>query len=270
MRKHFNEIIVHTGQHYDANLSQKFFEELKIPEPDINLGIGSESNAVQTGRMLVEIEKQLNNYRPDMILVYGDTNSILAGGIAATKLNIPIAHVEAGLRSFNRKMPEEINRIFVYRLSSLLFCPTPTAVENLKSEGFDFSIVFSGDVMYDSVLYNVAIAEKKSIILGTLKLKPGEYYVATIDCSENTNNLNNLRHILEGLTLLNRRVILPIHPRTSKVIQNNKDKISFGDNIKFIEPIGYRDMLMLQKFADIILTDSGEIQKEAYFLRTPC
>lgn len=273
LRKECEEILVHTGQHYDANLSDVFFEELEIPKPDYNLGVGSGSHGAQTGRMLEAIEQVLLKEKPDWVLVYGDTNSTLAGALAAVKLHIPVAHVEAGLRSFNRRMPEEINRVLTDHAADLLFAPTKTAVENLKNEGIPSNKIYLvGDVMYDAALFYGAKAEQKSVILKKLELDSGKYILATVHRAENTDDPARLKAIFEGLTNVSREipVVLPLHPRTAKAL----DKINLLDKvkkeIKIIKPVGYLDMVMLEKNARLIVTDSGGVQKEAFFYRVPC
>jgi len=273
LRKECDEILVHTGQHYDANLSDVFFEELEIPKPDYNLGIGSGSHGAQTGRMLEAIEQVLLKEKPDWVLVYGDTNSTLAGVLAAVKLHILVAHIEAGLRSFNRRMPEEINRVLTDHAADLLFAPTKTAVENLKNEGIPPNkIHLVGDVMYDAALYYGAKTEQKSVILKKLELVSGKYILATVHRAENTDDPVRLKAIFEGLTNVSREipVVLPLHPRTAKAL----DKINLLDKvkkeIKIIKPVGYLDMVMLEKNARLIVTDSGGVQKEAFFYRVPC
>jgi UDP-N-acetylglucosamine 2-epimerase len=213
-----NEIIVHTGQHYDENMNDLFFKELEIPEPDYNLGIGSGNHGEQTGRMLIEIEKIILKENPDLVIVYGDTNSTLAGALAASKLHIKLAHVEAGLRSFNKRMPEEINRVLTDHVSDILFCPTQTAVENLKNEGITKGVYLVGDVMFDALLHFSKISDMKSNILERLNIKPKEYYLATIHRAENTDNYERLKNILTAFSKMDEIVVFPIHPRTKKMI----------------------------------------------------
>ncbi len=285
------EIIIHTGQHYDENMSGIFFNELKIPEPDYNLNIGSGSHGQQTGQMIAEIEKVLIKEQPDFIIVYGDTNSTLAASLAAVKLHIPSAHVEAGLRSYNRSMPEEINRIVTDEISNFLFCPTLTAVKNLAREGLESEeknnlihnfdrqhVVMVGDVMYDSILFNVKLAEKKSKILIDLSLDSKDYLLATLHRAENTDDPERLKQVLlafNKMVLQGEQVILPLHPRTKKCIKDleQSDNIQnpiLDSNIRIIEPVGYLDMLMLEKNAKAVFTDSGGVQKEAFLLGVPC
>lgn len=267
------EVLVHTGQHYDDNMSRIFFEELEIPEPDYNLGVGSSSHGAQTGRMLEAIERVLTAERPDWVLVYGDTNSTLAGALAAVKLHIPVAHVEAGLRSFNRRMPEEINRVLTDHASDLLFAPTATAVVNLKREGIpDERIHLVGDVMYDAALFYGAKAEEKSRILEHLTLCPRGYVLATIHRAENADNPQRLWRIIEGLARVARAVpvVLPLHPRTRAAIQRLGVSDGVLGTLKLLKPIGYLDMLLLEKNAMVIVTDSGGVQKEAFFYQVPC
>lgn len=261
----FREILLHTGQHYDPGMSRVFFDELRIPAPDYHLGVGSGSHAEQTGRMLMGIEEVLVKERPEVVLVYGDTNSTLAGALAATKLNIPVVHVEAGLRSFNRAMPEEINRICTDRISTLLFCPSERAMENLGREGIAEGVHFTGDVMYDVLLANVPLAEERSGILRELGLEPREYYLATVHRAANTDAAGRLNAILAAFEQLDAPVMFPAHPRTRNVL--GRRRLS---NVHLLDPIGYLDMLLLLKSARKLLTDSGGMQKEAYFLRVPC
>lgn len=267
-----DEILVHTGQHFDENMSSIFFDELDIPEPKYNLGICGGSHGAQTGQMLIKIEEVLLKEKPDVVMVYGDTNSTLAGSLAAVKLHIPIAHVEAGLRSFNKKMPEEINRILTDHSSDILFTPTPSANKNLQHEGVDSNKILQvGDVMLDATNYYSEKAENKSTIMTDLKLTAKDFVLGTIHRAENTNNLEKLSAIFESLEKLSHQenLILPIHPRT----RNSLKLIDFSlenSNINFISPIGYLDMMMLEKYAKAIITDSGGVQKEAYFHKVPC
>ncbi len=263
-----NECIVHTGQHYDQNMSKVFFDQLSIPRPDVNLQVGSGPHGRQTGAMLEKLEEILLAARPDWVLVYGDTNSTLAGALAAAKLHIPVAHVEAGLRSYNRRMPEEINRIVADHLSTLLLCPTPTAVDNLTKEDITKGVHNVGDVMYDSVLFNADLARKSSSIMQTLKLKPQSYYLATIHRAENTDNPARLAGILQAFRQIDAPIILPMHPRTQKTLGSAEKGIA--QNVRIIEPVAYLDMLTLEAGARIILTDSGGVQKEAYWFGKPC
>ena len=262
------EFLLHTGQHYDPNMSELFFEELGIPEPDVNLAVGSGLHGAQTGEMLVGIEEVLVRKKPEKVIVYGDTNSTLAGALAAAKLHIAVAHVEAGLRSFSRSMPEEINRIAADHLSSILLCPSQTAVENLKSEGILKGVHLVGDVMYDSVLQFAERAEQRSRILTRLGLEPKRYLLATVHRAENTDDHLRLKSILAAFSEIEEPIIFPIHPRTRKITA--EEKVSFAPNVHAIEPVGYLDMLMLARNARMILTDSGGMQKEAYWLGVPC
>ncbi len=270
LRKNHHELLVHTGQHYDEEMSKLFFDELQIPKPEHNLGVGSGLHGKQTGEMLIEIEKILLDERPDVVLIYGDTNSTVAGALAAAKLHIAIGHVEAGLRSFDKSMPEEINRIISDHVSDILFVPTSTGVKNLKREGITKGVYHIGDVMYDALLNNIKIAEKKSDILKKLDLKKKDYLLATVHRPSNTDNKENLLSILEGFSEINEKIVFPIHPRTKKFIDNHNLKNKIGKNILIIEPVGYLDFIMLEKNALKILTDSGGIQKEAYMLKVPC
>lgn len=268
LRQANTEVLVHTGQHYDDLMSEVFFRELEIPQPDYNLEVGSAGHSVQTGEMLIRMEPIFEQEKPDCVLVYGDTNSTLAGSLVASKLHIPVAHIEAGLRSFNRKMPEEINRVLTDHISQWLFCPSPKAMDNLKSEGITKGVHVVGDVMYDVILRHIGSAEKKSNILDLLNLEPGKYLLATVHRAANVDDAERLFNILETFSLLDETVVFPIHPRTFKAIQSAG--FSTGKNIKFIEPVGYLNMLWLEKNARMILTDSGGVQKEAYWLGIPC
>ncbi|MEL6131896.1 MAG: UDP-N-acetylglucosamine 2-epimerase (non-hydrolyzing) [Bacteroidota bacterium] len=266
-------IIIHTGQHYDYGMSDIFFDELGIPHPDINLGVGSGRHGEQTGKMLAGIEEALIAHKPDLLVIFGDTNSTVAGALAASKLHIPIAHVEAGLRSFNRTMPEEINRIVADHVSDILLAPTPTAIEHLKREGLAEKTVSSGDIMYDTVLHNVQLAEAQSEILRALPVEKGAYAIATCHRAENTNDPQRLRHIFETfnhIAATGTSIILPLHPRTKNMLPNVLPGWKPDDNLHVIEPVGYLDMMQLVHHARLALTDSGGLQKEAFFLNTPC
>lgn len=260
------EILVHTGQHYDENMSDIFFRQLDIPEPDFNLEVGSGSHAWQTGMMLKGVEDVLLSEKPDFSLVYGDTNSTLAGALASVKLHIPVAHVEAGLRSFNRMMPEEINRIVTDRVSDILFAPTPTAIKNLESEGLSGNTMFSGDVMYDSVLYYSRLVDSAGDQYRTPGL-PADFLLATIHRAENTDNLSNLQNIFAAFGQSGRNIVLPLHPRTAKLVSSG---IIVPPRVRIIQPVGYLEMLWLTKHSSKVLTDSGGLQKEAYFLGKQC
>lgn len=264
-----DEKIVHTGQHYDANMSDVFFEEMEIPKPAYNLDIHGLSHGAMTGRMLEGIEELIIKEQPDGVMVFGDTNSTLAGALAASKLHISVIHVEAGLRSFNMQMPEEINRILTDRISNLLLCPTDTAVQNLKNEGFgnfDVKIVKNGDVMQDAALFYAEKASEKSRIIDNLKLS--NFVLATIHRQENTDNPDNLRGIVNALNTINKeiQVVVPIHPRTRNIFQSRQIVPEFT----LIEPVGYFDMIMLLKNSELVLTDSGGVQKEAFFFGKQC
>ncbi len=265
--KHPNiqEIIVHTGQHYDTNMSDIFFEEMHIPKPNYHLGIGGQSHGAMTGRMMEKIEEIAQIEKPDWIVVYGDTDSTLAGAIVASKLQIKLAHVEAGLRSFNMNMPEEINRILTDRISNLLFCPTDTAIRNLRNEGFDSfgcTIVKSGDVMHDGTLYYRQFAKKSN-----LEIDNG-FILCTVHRAENTDNIDRLKSIINALNTIARekQIIFPIHPRTKKVIEKNNVTIDFT----LIDPVGYLEMIWLIDHCSLVITDSGGLQKEAFFFKKHC
>lgn len=265
------ETLVHTGQHYDPNMSQVFFDELEIPHPKFNLEISGGTHGAMTGRMLEAIEKVLLSEKPDWVLIYGDTNSTLAGALAAAKLHIPVAHVEAGLRSFNMRMPEEINRILADRVSNLLFCPTEVAVENLAREGITKGVSLVGDVMYDVSLYYRDVARSNNDALDRFELKEGDYVLATCHRAENTDDPSRLREI--GLALADlaadQAVILPIHPRTAKFM-DEQGLITAMKNVKLVAPLPFLDMIRLEQAARTIVTDSGGVQKEAFFYEVPC
>lgn len=265
------EVGIHTGQHYDPSMSDVFFEEMQIPEPAANLKVGSGSHGETTGRMLEGLEKEMLRHRPDWVVLYGDTNSTAAGALAAAKLNIPIAHIEAGLRSFNRAMPEEINRIVTDHLSQMLLCPTHRAALHLKNEGIVAGVHHVGDIMYDAALAFGAISRARSRVLEELEIETGNYFLSTVHRAENTDNPERLRAILEGLGNLTGTapVVLPIHPRTRRCIEEQ----GIGDLLKplrVIDPVPFLDMVELERSARCILTDSGGVQKEAYFHRVPC
>ncbi len=275
IREHYaeqiEEVLVHTGQHYDANMSDVFFDELDIPRPKYNLEISGGSHGAMTGRMLEAVEQVFIEEKPDWVLVYGDTNSTLAGALAAAKLHIPVAHVEAGLRSFNMRMPEEINRILTDRISTLLFCPTQTAIENLKNEGCDKGVVNVGDVMYDVALFYRDKARQQSPILKQLNLVEGQFALATCHRAENTDDVQRLSGILEALSAIAQQLptVLPLHPRTNKLI-NEFGLAQHLANLIVVEPLSFLDMVALEQAAKLILTDSGGVQKEAFFYGVPC
>lgn len=268
-----SEVIVHTGQHYDTNMSDVFFKELGIPEPVYNLGVGSGSHGKQTGEMLMKIEDVLLSEKPDLLLVYGDTNSTLAGALAASKIHIPVAHVEAGLRSYNMRMPEEQNRVLTDHISKWLFCPTQTAVENLKKEGVTQNVSMTGDVMLDSVLHFREVAKanpSKMAIFQKLGLTPKQYRLATLHRAETTEGgLPAILKIFKAFEQLPEKVVLPIHPRTRSLAEQAIQEGGF-QNIQLIDPVGYLEMLLLTDSASQVLTDSGGLQKEAWFVEVPC
>jgi len=267
----FEEILIHTGQHYDDNMSEVFFRELEIPAPKYHLGIGSGPHGQQTGRMLEAIEKTLLETRPHLLLIYGDTNSTVAGALAAAKLHIPIAHVEAGLRSFNRRMPEEINRIMADHLSAWLFAPTESAVAHLRNEGRpEEAIHLVGDVMFDAALH--ARSQANVPLLLELNLTPKSYVLATIHRAENTDDPRRLAAILQAFASLAEKhpVVLPLHPRTRGVISKNAELDALARKLRLLEPVGYLAMVALEKNARLVATDSGGVQKEAFFQKVPC
>jgi len=267
------EIIIHTDQHYDPRMSEIFFRELEMKAPEHHLGVGSASHGAQTGRMLERIEQCLTAEKPDYVLVYGDTNSTLAGALAAAKLLVPVAHVEAGLRSFNRRMPEEINRVLTDHVADLLFAPTVQAVENLRAEGIpEDRICMVGDVMYDSVLHFGVRAQEHSRLLADLQLRSGEYVLVTLHRAENTDDSVRFRALWLALLQLSEclPVVVPLHPRSRHVLGKQQLLADKSASLRVIDPVGYLDMLMLEKNARLIATDSGGVQKEAFFCRVPC
>lgn len=268
LRQEHIEVLVHTGQHYDDNMSAVFFDELGIPPPDYNLGVGSGLQGVQTGAMLARIEEVLLAEQPDWVLIYGDTNSTLAGALAAAKLHIKVAHVEAGLRSFNRAMPEEINRVVADHVSDLLLCPSQTAVDNLSVEGITRGVHLVGDVMADALAFATQRARSNSAVLARLGLAKRGYLLATVHRAENTDNPTRLRNILAAFDVLEEPIVFPVHPRTRKAMEALGHELAA--HVQLIEPVGYLDMVMLEQSARMILTDSGGIQKEAYWLGVPC
>jgi UDP-GlcNAc3NAcA epimerase len=263
------EVLVHTGQHFDPSMSDVFFEELDIPRPTYNLEVNSLGHGAMTGRMLEKLEGVILAEQPDRVLIYGDTNSTLAGALAAAKLHVPVAHVEAGLRSFNRRMPEEINRVVADHVSTLLFCPTKTAVDNLNAEGITRGVHLVGDVMYDVTLIAVKRAQERSGILQRLGVAAKTYAVATIHRAENTDDPERFARVLDWLGREGRtsQIIMPVHPRTRKLIIGNGVELA---GVRLIEPLGYLDMSLLLHNATAVFTDSGGLQKEAYFHRVPC
>jgi UDP-N-acetylglucosamine 2-epimerase (non-hydrolysing) len=271
LRKKHKEILVHTGQHYDYDMSEVFFEELEIPKPDYNLGIGSGTHGWQTGEALKKIEEILLKEKPDIVLVYGDTNSTLAGSLAAAKLNIRLAHVEAGMRSFDRTMPEEINRVVSDHVSNVLLCSTKTAVRNLKKEGITKGVYFAGDIMIDLAKKAGEIADSKSKILEKLGLDRKKYLLATVHRAGNTDVKENLQAIVDSFIESGETIVFPVHPRTKKALEQYGlyEKLE-KSKVKMIEPVSYVDAICLEKNAKKVLTDSGGVQKEAYFFRTPC
>ncbi|MBR6437688.1 MAG: UDP-N-acetylglucosamine 2-epimerase (non-hydrolyzing) [Bacteroidales bacterium] len=292
IKEHFSnevqEVIVHTGQHYDNNMSQVFFDELGIPQPNYNLGVGSATHGAQTARMIEGIEETLLKEKPDYLVLYGDTNSTLAGAIAASKIHVPIVHIEAGLRSFNKSMPEEINRICCDHCSTLLFSPTATGFKNLINEGFNPDnqkkytidnpgIYHCGDVMYDNSRHFANIADKKSQILDKEELRGTDYVLCTIHRDNNTDQPERLNAIFKALLKISeeKTIVLPLHPRTSKLLNTSLkddlfDKISNNKNIKIIPPVSFFDMIVLERHAQMVVTDSGGVQKEAFFFQKPC
>lgn len=268
LRERHQEILVHTGQHYDYAMSQAFFDELGIPTPDYNLEVGSAPHGKQTGEMLSGLERVLMAEKPDLALVRGDTNSTLAGALAASKLHIPVAHIEAGERSYDRRMPEELNRLVTDCLSDVHFCVSQTAVQHLDAEGIRRSVYWVGDVMLDAITQNLIIARQKSSILDELALRPGRYALATVHRASNTDDPNRLAQIMQALNAVDEPLIFPVHPRTAQVLDEHG--IQAGPQVRQLAPVGYFDMLILEENARLIATDSGGVQREAYFLGVPC
>ena len=292
INRHFhdkvNEVIVHTGQHYDENMSQVFFDELGIPRPDYNLHVGSASHGIQTAKMIEGIESILNDENPDFIVLYGDTNSTLAGAVAASKIHVPIVHIEAGLRSFNKSMPEEINRIVCDHCSTLLFTPTLTGFHNLANEGFKMDndgpytidnpkVYHCGDIMYDNSLHFATIADQKVDLLRRLQLSERPYVLCTIHRDSNTDHVERLNNIIDSVMELSKgvSVVLPLHPRTRKMIHQLLDRekaeqLFATPNIHITEPVSFLEMIQLEKHANLVMTDSGGVQKESFFFKKPC
>lgn len=269
LRARHQEVLVHTGQHYDYAMSGAFFDGLELPAPDVNLGVGSGRHGAQTGTMLEAIESVLMTARPDWVLVYGDTNSTLAGALAAAKLHVPVVHVEAGLRSFNRQMPEEINRVIVDHIAELLLCPSQTAVSHLAAEGITENVHLVGDVMVDVLNWaRQRVEANPPDVMERLQLKEEEYLLATVHRSENTDDSSRLKGIFDGFNALNEPVILPVHPRTRKALAGARCELA--PTVRLIDPLGYFEMVALARSARAILTDSGGLQKEAYWLGVPC
>ena len=284
------EVIVHTGQHYDENMSAIFFEELGIPTPEFNLNVGSGSHGVQTAKMIEGMEKLMLEVQPDGIIIYGDTNSTIAAALAASKIHIPVFHIEAGLRSFNKSMPEEVNRILSDHISTLLFCPTQTAIDNLVKEGFSISnkntpsvdqphVHLCGDIMYDNSMYFSSLSDEKSVIRKEIGVDTKNYILVTIHRNANTDDADRLNAIFSALIYIQNTtgfdVVLPLHPRTNKMMdqllsEENKSLLKENKQFKIIPPAGFLDIISLEKNAELIITDSGGLQKEAYFFKKPC
>ena len=269
LRKKFDELIVHTGQHYDYEMDKIFFDELQIPVPDYHLGVGSGLHGFQTGEIMKKVENVFVEEKPDLVLVYGDCNSTLAGALVASKLHIKVAHIEAGLRSFDSNMPEEINRALADHCSDLLFCPTKTAVNNLAREGLTKGVYLTGDVMVDALLHNKDISAQSKII-EELGLKSKQYIVATVHRQSNTDNKENLKSIAAAFCELSERIIFPMHPRTEKFLKRYGLFDDLRKKVNIIKPLGHLDFLKLINNAKKIITDSGGLQKEAYILKVPC
>ena len=269
LRQHNEEILVHTGQHYDANMSDVFFAALDIPAPDYNLGVGSASHAQQTADMMKGLEDVFEKESPEFVLVYGDTNSTLAGALVAAKMGLPLGHVEAGLRSYNRSMPEEANRVVTDHVSAILFCPTPGAVENLRQEGITRDVHLVGDVMYDVALQSAQAARSRDT-LARLGLKAGDYILATVHRAGTVEDPSTLRRIVDALVLCGRTVVFPVHPHTRKNLEAFGLWEALRSKVLAIDPVDYLDFLALLMNASKVVTDSGGVQKEAYFFGIPC
>ena len=268
LRKNHHEILVHTGQHYDYKMSQTFFDELGIPAPEYNLEVGSGSHAGQTAEILVRFEEVVQQEKPDIVIIRGDTNSTLAGALVASKLHIPVVHIEAGERSYDRRMPEEINRLVADQLSSAYFCVSQTAVKQLAREGITENVFWVGDVMLDANLANRPLARRKSTILSDLRLAPDSFGLVTVHRAANTDDPARLGNIVAALNQVGETVVFPVHPRTRGALE--KLDVQFAENVRVIEPVGYYDMMALEENARIIATDSGGVQREAYFMQKPC
>lgn len=268
LRRHHQELLIHTGQHYDYKMSQVFFEHLSLPEPDVNLEVGSGGHGQQTAEMVSRLEKTFLEHKPDLVIVRGDTNSTLSGALAASKLHIPLAHIEAGERSFNKRMPEEINRLVADRMADVLFCITRSAVRHLADEGITREVYYTGDVMLDALQQNLTIARQRSDILSKLDLVTDGYLLATVHRAGNTDDPDRLHSIVRAFNSVSEPIIFPIHPRTRGMVE--RLGLTFAPHVRAVEPVGYLDMLMLESHARAILTDSGGVQREAYFLSIPC
>lgn len=268
LRHQHHEFLLHTGQHYDDAMSDLFFRQLAIPAPDLNLEVGSGRHGAQTGAMMQGIESIAVEQTPDLILIYGDTNSTLAGALVGAQLHIPVAHVEAGLRSYDRRMPEEVNRVVADHVSTLLLCPTERSVENLAREGITGGVRMIGDVMFDAFRQNLEVAHRARTLLAELGLTPDEYALLTVHRAENVDDPRHLRGLLEGVARSGKRTVFPVHPRTRAAL--SAQDIALPSNVLIIDPVGYLEMLVLEENAEVVVTDSGGVQKEAYFAGKPC
>lgn len=271
LRERFDALVVHTGQHYDDSMSAQFFREFSIREPEYNLGVGSGNHGYQTGLMLKRLEEVFTYENPDVVLVFGDTNTTLAGALAASKLKMKLGHIESGLRSHVKHMPEEINRVVTDHLSDLLFCPTETAVANLKKEGITEGVHLVGDLMYEALDFYIGIAERKSSIMRDLDLEPGQFVLLTVHRAENTDDHDRLTRLVDEIMAIDRKIVFPVHPRTEKelIASGLWERLNRNNNIVLLDPIGYFDNILLIKNASTVITDSGGMQKEAYFFGTP-